>query len=108
MYKYKARVIRIIDGDTIDALIDLGFEIKLRKKVRLWGINAPEKRKETKKEAIEAQNRLKELLEVENNEFILISHGYGKFGRCLGEILTKDGNINKKLLKEGLVSKYEE
>ena len=77
MYKYKAKVVRIIDGDTIDALIDLGFEVKLRKKVRLWGINAPEKRKNTKKEALKAQGRLEELLKAGNDEFILISHGYG-------------------------------
>ena len=108
MYKYRAKVIRILDGDTIDALIDLGFEVKLRKRVRLWEINAPEKKKKTKIAALRAQARLEELLSDENGEFTLISHGYGKYGRCLGEIFVKEVNINQKLLQEGLVNKYED
>ena len=108
MYKYKAKAVRIIDGDTIDALIDLGFEVKMRKKIRLWNINTPEAKGPTMEAANKAKKRLKELLEAKNNEFVLISHGYGKYGRCLGEIFIEGENINQVLLKEGLAVKYEE
>ena len=94
-YRYKAKLIRIIDGDTIVALIDLGFEIATRKKIRLYGINAPETRTLLEKEkaaGILAKQRLEELLGASNGEFELISHGWGKFGRCLGEIFINDQN----------------
>ena len=41
MYEYKAKLIRVIDGDTIDALIDLGFDVWVKKRIRLYGIDAP-------------------------------------------------------------------
>ena len=110
-YRYKAKLIRIIDGDTIVALIDLGFEIATRKKIRLYGINAPETRTLLEKEkaaGILAKQRLAELLGASNGEIELISHGWGKCGRCLGEIFINDQSINEQLIKEGLVERYEE
>jgi len=44
VYKYNAKLIRVIDGDTIDALIDLGFNVWVKKRIRLYGINTPESR----------------------------------------------------------------
>ena len=87
------------------------FEIATRKKIRLYGINAPETRTLLEKEkaaGILAKDRLEELLGASNGEFELISHGWGKFGRCLGEIFINGQSINEQLIKEGLVERYEE
>ena len=62
MYKYKAKVIRVIDGDTLDAMIDLGFDTWVKKRIRLAGIDAYESRtrdKEEKKKGLAAKARLK-------------------------------------------------
>ena len=120
MYKYKAKLIKIIDGDTLDAMIDLGFDTWVKKRVRLSSINAFETRtrnKEIKKKGLLAKARLTEVLEANNNEFLLISHGMGKYGRCLGELRLEKNYIrsnkyhgkiiNEMLVKEGHAIKYE-
>jgi len=110
MYKYKAKLIRVIDGDTIDALIDLGFDTWVKKRIRLYGINTPETRTrdlEEKKAGNAAKDRLSELMEHCDYKFILISHGVGKYGRCLGTLFIDDTNINMLLLNEGHAKEYE-
>ena len=100
MYTYKITVDRVVDGDTIDANIDLGFDVSVKKRIRFMGINAPESRTrnaEEKVKGLAAKERVKGLLE--DAETITVkSHGVGKFGRCLGElILTQAGediNLN--------------
>jgi micrococcal nuclease len=107
MYKYKAKVDRVVDGDTVDALVDLGFDTWKKVRIRMMGINAPESRTrdlEEKKKGLEAKDRLIELLKSE--EIILQSHGVGKYGRCLGELFVKDVNINQKLIEEGHAVEY--
>ena len=52
MYKYKAKLIKVVDGDTIDALIDCGFSTFKKERVRLRGINAPESRTRDKEEKV--------------------------------------------------------
>tara|TARA_R100000278_G_scaffold83653_1_gene64142 strand:- start:885 stop:1283 length:399 start_codon:yes stop_codon:yes gene_type:complete len=109
MYRYKANLIRVIDGDTIDALVDLGFDVWIKKRVRLYGINTPETRTkdvEEKKAGKAAMARLVEILSESNNEFILQSHGVGKYGRCLGTLFIDDTNINMLLLNEGHAEEY--
>ena len=113
MYKYRAKLIRIIDGDTLEAVIDLGFEIGTRKTIRLYGIDAPETRgvlKEEKLAGIKCKHLLEALLAANKGEFTLVSHGIGKFGRCLGELFTKNEeiSINQQLINEKLAKKYEE
>ena len=110
MYTYKIEVIKVIDGDTIDAKIDLGFDVAVKKRIRFMGINTPEARTrdlEEKARGLAAKARVKELLS-EADEIQLISHGVGKFGRCLGELnlCNSEGgltlvNLNKKLIEEG-------
>jgi micrococcal nuclease len=109
MYKYNAKLIRVIDGDTIDALIDLGFDVWIKKRIRLYGINTPETRTrdlEEKKAGKEAKARLEELLEQHGGVFVLESHGVGKYGRCLGVLFIGETNINTLLLSEGLAEEY--
>ena len=79
MYEYKIKLDRVIDGDTIDAEIDLGFDIRTKKRIRFLGINTPESRTrdlEEKARGLAAKARVKELLE--NSTYIILkSHGVG-------------------------------
>ena len=117
-YIYRGKLERVVDGDTIDALIDVGFDIWIKKRIRYSGIDTWESRTrnlEEKAKGLEAKARNKELLmEVSSKSgyFRLKSYGVGKYGRVLGEIFIedKDGNqlnINKTLISEGHAYKYE-
>ena len=107
MYTYKAKLDRVVDGDTVDANINLGFDITIHKRIRLTGIDTPESRTrdlEEKKRGLAAKNRLIELLG--NGEFILESREVGKFGRVLGTIHVGQTNINDRLVEEGHAVEY--
>ena len=96
MFEYNAEVLRIVDGDTLDARIDLGFNVHVNKRIRLMGIDTWESRTRDKAEKVKglaAKARLKELLKEDKNKFKLISHGTGKFGRVLGDIEISVGNV---------------
>ena len=87
--EYQAELIKVLDGDTIDCWIDLGFNLKIKKRVRYMGIDTWESRTrdlEEKKKGLLAKARNKELLEA--GVFKLKSFGTGKFGRVLGEIFV--------------------
>jgi micrococcal nuclease len=117
MYTYKMSPLKVVDGDTIDAEIDLGFDVKIKKRIRFMGINAPESRTkdlEEKARGLAAKDRVKALLEGCDN-IQLKSHGVGKFGRCLGEIMLDmvDGqekltlvSLNELLINEGHATEY--
>tara|TARA_R100000008_G_C3575355_1_gene164864 strand:+ start:402 stop:734 length:333 start_codon:yes stop_codon:yes gene_type:complete len=110
MYDYNAKLIRVVDGDTIDAMIDLGFNIWIKKRIRLHGINTPEIRTrdlKEKQEGFAAMERLSILLEESDGLFILKSHGIGKYGRCIATLYIEHRNINELLLFEGYAEKYE-
>lgn len=109
--RYKAKLIRIVDGDTIDAQIDLGFDVFVNKRIRLWGINAPETRSKDKDEVSAGKKtlmRLASILALSGGEFEVITHGDGKYGRCLGEIYVEDfqESVNQLLINEGLAKEY--
>ena len=117
-YIYRGKLERVVDGDTIDALIDVGFDIWVKKRIRYSGIDTWESRTrdlEEKAKGLEAKARNKELLmEVSSKSgyFRLKSYGVGKYGRVLGEIFIedKDGkqyNINQTLISEGHAYVYE-
>ena len=117
-YIYRGKLERVVDGDTIDALIDVGFDIWIKKRIRYSGIDTWESRTrnlEEKAKGLEAKARNKELLmEVSSKSgyFRLKSFGVGKYGRVLGEIYIEDKegkqyNINKTLISEGHAYVYE-
>ena len=117
-YIYRAKLERVIDGDTIDALIDVGFDIWVKKRIRYKGIDTWESRTrdlDEKKKGLAAKDRNKELLEEISSKpgfFRLKSYGVGKYGRVLGEIFILDNkdnpiNINETLIKEGHAYVYE-
>lgn len=113
MYTYNATLLRVVDGDTVDALIDLGFDTHVKKRIRLYGIDAWESRTRDKGEKVKglaAKERLAEIIELENEgKFILVSHGVGKFGRVLGDIYLdhNSDSVNNLLILEGHAKNYD-
>lgn len=115
LYRYSVEVVRVIDGDTVDVIIDLGFEVFVKERVRLAGIDAPEV-------------RTRDLFEKEKGEIstfwleqrcwdakfdgipiILQTTQYnprGKFGRCIGTLYIEEININEEMLDKGLAEEY--
>jgi micrococcal nuclease len=88
-FEYNGTLVKVVDGDTIDAYIDLGFALKIKKRIRYMGIDTWESRtrdKEEKVKGLAAKARNKELLE--SGTFKIVSFGTGKFGRVLGEIFV--------------------
>ena len=112
MYQYTAKLKRVVDGDTVDAYIDLGFNVHVDKRIRFMGIDTHESRTRDlteKRYGLGAKYRLIEMLEENDNEFILKSHGTGKFGRVLGELFhhpESELSINQMLIDEGHAVAY--
>jgi len=107
MFEYNAVLDRVIDGDTVDATIDLGFDTWKKTRIRFYGINTPESRTrdlEEKKRGLAAKDRLIEILKANDNKFVLKSHGVGKYGRCLGELFVEtlgETSVQETLINEG-------
>jgi micrococcal nuclease len=107
-YIYKATIDRVVDGDTIDVTLDLGFDVRLHKqRCRLAGIDTPESRTRDlaeKKLGLDAKERLKELC---IGSITIKSFGKGKYGRILAIPYTEDGkDICQLLIKEGHAVEY--
>ena len=113
-FVYNATLERIVDGDTFDCVIDLGFDVRLHKqRVRLAGIDTPESRINTKRYPERAQEKVmgkaakERLKELCTGKFKVKSLGKGKYGRILGVPYTEDGeDICKKLISEGHAVEY--
>ncbi len=110
MYEYKATIRRIVDGDTVDVTLDLGFDILYNNRIRLLGIDAPESRTrdlEEKALGLAAKDRVKELCPVGSTVILRTTKdGKGKFGRILGEIFVEEQSVNKLLVEEGHAVEY--
>ena len=109
---------RVVDGDTIDVTIDLGFDLYKKERVRVAGIDTPEKRTrdlEEKKLGIDATNWLKEQLEstiAGDDELSIrteLDGGVGKYGRLLGWLYVGDSNVslNEQMIEEGYAWAYD-
>lgn len=110
MFTYNCRIAKIVDGDTLDVDIDLGFGIwKTNERIRLWQIDTPEcrtKDKEEKKYGLIAKKFVEEHLPV-GKIFELQTLEKDKFGRYLGAVFVKNRlSINDMLLKANLAVKY--
>ena len=118
---YNFRVVeinRVLDGDTIDVTIDLGFDLYKKERVRVAGVDTPEKRTrdlEEKELGIHATNWLKEKLEgaVAGDDDLVIRTelvgGVGKYGRLLGWLYIGDGDVslNEQMIDEGYAWAYD-
>jgi micrococcal nuclease len=111
-YGYSCRLDRVIDGDTCDALIDLGFDTYVKKRIRFYGVDTWESRTrnlEEKKKGLAAKAYVEDLLKnSDNGKFSIISHGVGKYGRVLGEVFVKghDTSVNQLLMENGHAYQY--
>lgn len=113
-FVYNATLDRIIDGDTFDCVLDLGFDVKLHKqRVRLFGLDTPESRINTKryperaKEKVMGKAAKERLAELCVGNFKVKSLGKGKYGRILGIPYTEDGkDICQMLIEENHAVEY--
>jgi len=109
MYEYKATIIKVVDGDTVDVDIDLGFDTWLHnQRIRLYGVDTPECRqrdKARKAHGLLAKAYVQKALIV-GRTYALTTKEKGKFGRFLGEFKTGKGFITKLLVKERLAVPY--
>ena len=109
---YSCKLVRVVDGDTCDAMIDLGFNVWVKNRIRFMGVDAWESRtrnKEEKVKGLAAKAYVKDLLEnSDEGKFLLKSHGVGKYGRVLGELFVKgnEKSVNELLKENGHASAY--
>jgi micrococcal nuclease len=111
MYEYACTVEKVVDGDTIDVVLDLGFDILYKSRVRLFGIDTPESRTRNKDEKARGKMASAFLKEaIEDGEKVVIQtklkDSRGKFGRVLGDVVVDDININQLMVKCHLAVAY--
>ena len=112
-YGYSCKLERVDDGDTCDALIDLGFNTWAKRRIRFYGVDTWESRTrnlEEKKKGLAAKAYVKDLLEnSDDGKFSIISHGVGKYGRVLGELFVKghETSVNELLKENGHAYEYD-
>jgi len=107
MYEYKCKVNKVIDGDTVDVDIDLGFGVWLKKqRIRFFGIDTPESRTrdlEEKKYGLAAKKYVTDRMPVGSIQtLVTVKDGKGKYGRILGQFRMEDGSI----LNENMIAEH--
>jgi len=111
MYQYKATVDRVVDGDTIDLIIDLGFRITTHQRIRLEDIDTPEVRGEEREDGLVSKAFVEEHMPVDSDVMVATSKT-GKYGRWLGKVYTvsddivSDKSIGDMLLEAKLAVPY--
>ena len=114
MYEYKCKMVRVVDGDTVDVDIDLGFGVWLRKqRIRLYGIDTPESRTRDKVEKVyglAAKDFLSKMLSTGEMSIKTHKDAKGKFGRILGELFMKTSigelSVNQSLVENSHAVRY--
>ena len=103
MFEYMVKVERVVDGDTIDIAIDLGFSLHYKTRVRLSGIDTAEKNTELGKQTKEYVKGV-----LEGKSFRIQTTKPDKYGRILGELFLADNtSFNKSLIEKGLAKSYD-
>lgn len=109
MFEYNCEVTRVVDGDTVDVIIDCGFSILHKVRVRMYGIDTPESRtrdKDEKARGLMSKDFLVDALEKGDVIIKTKKDKKGKFGRILGELHVEDTNINQSLIDNFLAVEY--
>jgi len=100
-YKYKAHLLRVIDGDTFDVTIDLGFRITTYQRLRLVGVNTPEIRGVERPEGLRIKDYVKNL--IEGKELTIETSKVGKYGRYICEVyLDNEEKLSQHLLARNM------
>ena len=114
MYKYGAKLLRVVDGDTADVMIDLGFDVWIKSRLRFKGVDTWEKRTknlEEKAKGMAASEFTKKHMEMNDGKFVIQSYGKGKYGRILAEIFIdidgEETSLNKLLIENGHAYVYQ-
>ena len=107
MYEYNAKIVKVYDGDTVTAEIDLGFKIKVTETIRLYGLNTPEVRGEERPDGLISRDKLRERILDKNVVIKTMKDKKGKYGRYIAEIYLEAENINEWLITEGLAERKE-
>jgi micrococcal nuclease len=116
MYEYKCKILKVVDGDTVDIDIDLGFGVWMHKeRVRMMGIDTPESRTRDlveKQFGLASKDRLKEILPIGSSQILKTEidrsgeDAKGKFGRILGDFLIEEKRATEILIEEGHAVPY--
>lgn len=110
MYEYNCQVTRVVDGDTIDVILDLGFKILYKSRVRLFGIDTPESRTRNKDEKVRGKMASKFLEDCISSGDVVIrtqlKDSRGKFGRVLGTVVVDGVDINQAMCEAHLAVPY--
>lgn len=113
MYQYKAKLLNVVDGDTIDMAVDMGFSVTIKQRLRLRGINTPELNSTDPVQralAVEAKQFVLDTLKI-GETYVIDTYKGDKYGRLLadvhvttafGEVLT----LSKLLIENGLAKEY--
>ena len=112
MYEYRVSEIgKIVDGDTVDCVLDLGFGMFCKQRIRLYGIDAPELRSRDQRErkmADEALGFVTRWISENRNNLIVETFKDDKYGRLLGRFRTEDGRcVNDEMVKIGYAWAYD-
>ncbi len=107
MYRYRVALDRVVDGDTVDLWVDLGFRVNMKLRFRLAGIDAPEMRGKTHAAGVAAKNRLRSLIVGAGDGLTVATEKTGKYGRWLATLYDADGNsINQRMIADGHAKPY--
>jgi micrococcal nuclease len=109
LYTYKAEILNVVDGDTVDVRIDLGLRVYHVTRLRLNGINAPELHSKIKAEVVRAKASRDRLIELINGKTVTVQtfkDRTEKYGRYLAEITLDGTSINQQMITEGLAVSY--
>ena len=110
MYEYRCNITRVVDGDTVDAEIDCGFDIIYKSRIRLYGIDTPESRTrniDDKARGKLASQFIKE--KIADAKLVKVKTKLdkkGKFGRVLGSIIADDLDLNQTMIEKHLAVAY--
>ena len=102
MYEYKAKITNVVDGDTVDALVDLGFKVQTLQRLRLTRIDTPERGQNG---FAEAKNFVKQL--IEGKDVTMRSYKASKWGYFLADVIIDGRDVADMLLAAGLAKAYD-
>lgn len=110
MYEYSCEVKRVVDGDTIDCVLDLGFSVFHKCRVRLYAIDTPESRTRNRDEKVRGLLAKQFLIDsIKDKKVVLkskLKDSKGKYGRVLAEVWVNGINVNEDMVKKGHAVHY--